>query len=116
MKVVRIEMEDTLTGMWRSNIDGKPALSHLKSDRLLNLPMVDNEIFRTDDKEWKSCVKNREELFTWFSKSEIIEMVNLGFRIIEMDVMEVIIKDGHVLFAEGSRRDITDVTDDYTQS
>jgi len=117
MKLYRIEHSQSGDGMWTKKFDGdKLVLHHLSDPRLVQLPMPKSETFRLNGKIWKTSVSSIEELGSWFSKQDIIEMVDFGFRLKEFQSGEVQVQEMQVLFVESSMKDIQDITDDFLKS
>jgi hypothetical protein len=98
MKLFRIEHGETGNGMWTEKINNKLVLDFLSDDRLSKLPMPDDNVFRTNYKEWKTSVKSIKALYDWFSKDDMIEMFKYGFRLIEIESTDIIIQPHQVLF------------------
>jgi hypothetical protein len=86
MKLLRIEYNETGIGMW-STRDSKdvPLVAQLTNQVIANLPMPDSDIYRTDGKKWYSCCATLEGLRSWFSESDIQELLDLDFIITTFD-------------------------------
>lgn len=76
MLLYRIEHKETLEGMWTKRFENELVLEFLSDKRLLNMPMPHDDIYRTDNKIWKTAVADLHMLNSWFTKNDIIEMIN----------------------------------------
>lgn len=111
MKLYRIEHKETLEGMWTKKFGDDLVLNFLTNDSLLNMPMLKDEIFRTDDKIWKTGVPNLKLLYSWFSKQDIMEMINHGFLLKEIESDDLIIQPTQILFNDSSRISEKNITE-----
>lgn len=84
--------------MWATDIDSEPALAHLSDTRLLEMDMPYSANFKKDGRDWKTAVRSREQLLEWFSERDVCELLEIGFRVYELEVTEVCIEDNQVLF------------------
>ena len=115
MKIFRIEHRECLNGMWTRKINGKIVLDYLSDDRLSKLPMPKDDIFRTDNKVWKTGVQSIDSLLSWFSEEDIREMIGHGFCVKELDVnlCDIMVQENQVLFDDSKRIEENDITDDF---
>ena len=116
MKLYRIEHKDSRDGMWTQKFDDKLVLHHLSDKRLADLPMPKSDDFRKYGLIWKTAVPTIEMLGLWFTKNDVIEMVNFGFRLKEFDSDKVMMQKMQTLFVEDSMQNIIDITDDFLKS
>ncbi|MBQ6097289.1 MAG: hypothetical protein IJP93_09230 [Bacteroidales bacterium] len=87
IKVYRVENENEQKGLWRK-FDGtwEPLFDMLTDGLCRNLPMEDNDLYRTDGKQWFASAPSRETLQKWFSKLDLEELVAAGFTISEFEI------------------------------
>ena len=87
IKVYRVENENEQKGLWRK-FDGtwEPLFDMLTDGLCRNLPMEDNDLYRTDGKQLFASAPSRETLQKWFSKLDLVELVAAGFTISEFEI------------------------------
>jgi len=113
MKLYRIEHKDKLDGMWTVKINGKLVLDYLSDTRLSKIPMPHDDVFRTSDKVWKTSVSDIKSLYDWFSHKDMVEMMDYGFKLMEIESTDIIIQPSQVLFMYESIIEKVDITDRF---
>ena len=102
MLVYRVENLSKGEGIWR-DFEGNlnPVFNKLSEGlcRSLQMPHAP-EIYKADRKSWFSAAPSKETLTRWFSKQDVIELIQLGYGVYEFDVKdERKISDFEVIFA-----------------
>lgn len=90
MLVYRVENPIKGEGLWR-DFDGNlnPVFDKLSEGLCRSLPMPHNpEVYKADGKSWFSAAPSKETLKHWFSKQDVIELINLGYGVYEFDVKD----------------------------
>lgn len=87
IKVYRVENEKEQKGLWRK-FDGtwEPLFDILTDGLCRDLPMEDNDLYRSDGKQWFASAPSRQTLQKWFSKRDLEELTSAGFTISEFEV------------------------------
>lgn len=87
MKAYRVENQEKGNGIWR-NFDGtfNPIFTKLSDGLAKSLPMEDSDFYRFDNKQWFSACDEREKLLKWFSKQDVIEMLEMGYKVYEFEI------------------------------
>ena len=87
MKAYRVENIKEKHGIWR-NFDGtlNPIFNHLSHGKCRDMAMPDNNYYRYGNKQWFAATDNKEKLKAWFSELDLIELLKLGYEIIEFEI------------------------------
>ncbi len=99
-KVYRIEHRSKKEGIWR-DWDGnyKPIFDNLTDGKSKNLPMNDSSVYRIGGKKWFASAPTRTTLKHWFSKLDVLELLDMGYEVIEFKVKDSIqLSDYEVIF------------------
>lgn len=101
MLVYRVENPLKGEGLWR-DFEGNlnPVFDKLSEGLCRSLLMPHTpEIYKADGKSWFSAAPSKETLKRWFSKQDVIELIQLGYGVYEFDVKnERKISDFEVIF------------------
>lgn len=89
MKAYRVENQAAEHGIWR-NFDGSlnPVFSKLSDGLAKNIPMPDSDFYRYGGKQWFSATDTPEKLTAWFSKQDVLEMLAMGYEVLEFEITE----------------------------
>lgn len=89
MKAYRVENQKTKHGIWR-NFDGtiNPIFNKLSDGLARNLQMEDNDFYRFNNKKCFSACDKKEKLTNWFSKQDVIEMIQMGYKVYEFEITD----------------------------
>lgn len=95
----RIENEETHHGMWY-RYDGTfdPFIFRLTEGISKDLPMEFDERYGKDGVRWFSACDNREQMQSWFSSKDALELYEAGYRLYEFNVSTCIKEENQVLF------------------
>ena len=96
----RIEDQIKGHGIWR-NFDGSwnPVFDKLTDGLSKNLPMEDNNLYRTDGRMWFAAAPSRETLKHWFSKKDAEELNRLGYMLYEFEIKDAVrVSDFEIVF------------------
>ncbi|GEK57166.1 hypothetical protein CHL76_02405 [Marinococcus halophilus] len=103
--IYRIENEETMHGMWY-RLDGTfdPFINRLTEGISKSLPMDFDERYSKGGRKWFSGCDNREQIQSWFSTKDAIELFKNGYRLfafkstqfVEEDVQTIFTREGIV--------------------
>lgn len=100
MKIYRIEHGINEHGMWYNHKgEYNPEVLTLLSDKtLLNLEMSHHQRYQNDGLQWFTGVTDLEGLLSWFSKSDIIGLVENKYKVYIMESTQYVIEPTQVLY------------------
>lgn len=97
--IYRIENEDTEAGMWyRSDASYDPFIKTLTDGKSADLPMGYHERYSQEGRAWYSGTVNREQMQTWFSTQDAIELHDNGYKLFEFVSTQYIEEEYQVIF------------------
>ena len=102
-KIYRIENHKTMHGMWYDK-DGNfnPFIQNLTDGVSKNLPMGHCDDHRRLGKVWYSGCENIEDLKSWFSAQDALELEQAGYLLFIFEVTETYRKENETLFTRES--------------
>ena len=112
--IIRIEHPDDGFGIWKSCSNGRTRIRSLPcyyeiKDHHENLPTLSEEgITRTND--LFCAFRNKRQFNLWINEWWIPELIDLGFKIFELEVSNIIVGDYQVAYRKEdiiSKKDIT---------
>ena len=93
MSFLRIKHPESGNGMWKHFINGKPAVELMQNNRLALMEMLHCNSFKLNGNDHITCVPYDLVWFNeWFTKSEINELLMLGFKIYNFESHEFYIQ------------------------
>lgn len=97
--IYRIENEETEAGMWyRSGAIYDPFIKTLKDGKSADLPMGYHERYSKDGLAWFSGTVNREQMQSWFSVQDAMELHANGYKLFEFVSNQYIEEEYQVIF------------------
>lgn len=88
-EIFRIENQETMHGMWynqKGELD--PFIKTLTEGISADLPMEPHERYGQNNKRWFSGCKDFELLKHWFSRRDILELNDAGYRLYKFESQE----------------------------
>ena len=87
IKVYRVENEAEEKGLWRK-FDGtwEPLFDMLTDGKCKDMPMEFSPLYSEGGKAWFASAPSKETLQEWFSRRDLVELLNAGFTISEFIV------------------------------
>lgn len=116
MKLFRIEHAETGNGMWTDKFDGQLVLEYLTDRRLIEMPMPYDPTFNADGKRFKTAVDTLDAMAHWFTRQDVVEMVDHGFVMLAFEAPEVIIQQYQILYNSDLRLGTEDITQDFLKT
>lgn len=86
----RVEDPVEQHGLWR-NFDGtwNPVFEYLTEGLARSMNMDDDPMYREGGKQWFSAAPTKETLKHWFSRQDVLELRELGYRVYEFELVGV---------------------------
>lgn len=83
----RVENQTRKHGLWRT-FEGtwNPVFDQLSEGLSRNLPMEDNDLYRSGGKQWFAAAPTKETLKHWFSEKDVIELSKLGYKVYKFEL------------------------------
>ena len=103
-KLFRIE-NDLGHGMWYNDKgEFEPIIRELCPDSINAVrPMDHSDVYRTDNLVWNSSCDNIDVLNAWIPLSDLIKLLEIGFKLIEYTVSNWMeLEEGEIIFARNS--------------
>lgn len=112
MKIYRIENPTTYHGMWYdANGNYCPTIHDLCPNSVAkDFPMGFNPVHKTDNKNWYSAGKSKDNMNFWFSKEDAMNLVANGFVLYEIHATETMELENEILFTREGVLTYTPIT------